>query len=166
MLSLKSFFVVMSCGLLTGCSYFGHLADYERDVTNEPLGKKIVGKWYKTTVVTRAYQAGTPKLYVRPYIQKDYITDENGITHEVPAPYRYLVKEGTPFQVIGLAVMSSHIRKASVYDPVTSFKAKFYPCDLEPFVAEADYLFSYPPSLLEPDLKYIVAIDNDDECFQ
>jgi hypothetical protein len=149
--------------MLTACSQFGHLAEYERDVTNSPLGQEIVGKWFRTKVETRAYQAGTPQLYVRPYVQLNTIFHDDGTWEDVPAPYKYLLEAGTYFQVIGVKVKSSHVRQASKDDRVCSFNAIFYPKGMEPFEGEANYLFKPPLRMLRPNSKFSESVEVGDE---
>ena len=160
---LRLFFGFFCACLLTGCSYFGHLADYKRNVNDEPLGQQIVGKYFITKVETYASHRGSSQLQVEPYIAIQGIYRPEGGFDYKPVPYKYLVKEGTSFKITELNVNSSHLRKASSSDRVASFIAEFYPSDHEPFTGNVTYLFAWPSESLKPNLKYIDSIEIDEE---
>jgi hypothetical protein len=145
--------------MLTACSQFGHLADYERDVTDSALGQRIVGRWFKTKVEMWAYKVGAPHVFVRPYIMKLGQTFEDGSYDYVPYPHKYYVDEGTVFQITKLKVKSSHLRKATPQDRVWTYMATFYPKDKTSYDADVTYLFKWPFEDLEPNPQYIEPLD-------
>jgi hypothetical protein len=161
---LRLFFGFLCALLLTGCSYFVHMADYKRNINDEPLGQKIVGKYFITKVEMYATHQGSRELHVVPYISiQGTYRPEGGFDYK-PAPYKYLLKEGTIFKITELHVRSSHLCQASSSDKVANFKAEFYPCDQEPFTGDATYLFAWPFDSLKPDLNFIDEIEIDEEC--
>jgi hypothetical protein len=160
---LRLFFGCLCVLSLSGCSYFIHMADYKRNINDEPLGRQIVGKYFITKVEMYAYHQGSRELSVCPYIYDSGIYRPGKGIEYVPTPCKYLLKEGTIFKITELNVHSSYLCKASPSDRIASIKAEVYPYDQEPFIGNVTYLFAWPFESLKPDLNFIDAIEIDEE---